>query len=136
MLIVSSSFRSEKVLHWSAFRKDTHSVNFSGLAYRHCPIRLLPASPAFCLLSIPSARHPPLHSVVVTSAEETCHGSFLCVPPQSLNQPDFTAFSHHSRESRKSQKSFTRHIASYLVAREGSIDWRQLFLLVGLEFTD
>ena len=47
-----------------------------------------------------------------------------------------TAFNHRCRESRKSHKSFTRHIASYLVAK-GSTDWRrQLFLLVSLHFTD
>ncbi|KAI4820866.1 hypothetical protein KUCAC02_028833 [Chaenocephalus aceratus] len=48
-----------------------------------------------------------------------------CRPDEAEPQPDFTAFNHHCSESRKSQKSFTRHIASYLVAREGSIDWRQ-----------
>lgn len=76
MLIVSGSFRNEKVLCWSAFSRDTRSVNFFGLANRHCPFLLLPASPAFCLLSIPSTRHPPLHSGVVKSAEETCHSQF------------------------------------------------------------
>lgn len=62
--------------------------------------------------------------------------AIFCVAPQSYNQPDFTALNHDCSESRKSQKSFMLHIASYLVAREGSTDWRQLFLLVGLEFTD
>lgn len=136
MLIVSSSFRNEKVLCWSAFRRDTLSVDFFGLANRYCPILLLPASPAFCLLSVPSTRHPPLHSGVVKSAIENGHSHFPCAPPQSCDQPDFPALNRDCSESRKSQKSFTLHIASYLVVREGSTDWRQLFLLVGLAFTD
>jgi len=132
MLIVSSSFRSEKGPPLECFQEG-HSLSdlFFGLANRHCPFLLLPASPAFCLLSIPAARHPPLHFAVVKSAEGTCCGHFpLCATAEP--QPDFTAFNHHCSESRKSQKSFTRHIASYLVAREGSIDWRQ----VGFGFTD
>lgn len=80
MLIVSSSYRSEKVLRWSAFRRDTGLLEFFGLANRHCPILLLPASPVFCLLSIPSTCQPSLHSAVVKSVEETCR-VFLCVPP-------------------------------------------------------
>lgn len=90
MLIVSGSFRNEKVLHWRAFRRDTRLVNFFfffGLANGHCPVLLLPASPAFCLLSIPSTRQPPLCSAVVKSAVETRHGQFFSLCATAEPQP-------------------------------------------------
>lgn len=136
MLIASGSFRNEKVLHWSAFRRDTRSVNFLGLLIGivlfFCFLPVLP----FVSYQSPLHVTHPFTLVWSNQQRKLAMAIFLCVPPQSLNQSDFTAFNHHSSESRKSQKSFTRHIASYLAekAREGSIDWRQLLLLVGLEF--
>lgn len=93
-------------------------MNLWELANEYCPLLLLPAGAAFCLLSVPSARHPPLHSELVNRTR----GVFT-----RTAEPGSPAFNHHCSESRKSQKSFTRRIASYVVVGESSTDWRQLF---------
>lgn len=50
---------------------------------------------------------------------------FLLTPSPCFHWDLCAALNHHSGESRKSQQSFTRHIASYLEASAGSIDWSQ-----------